>query len=158
MYFFRIKSYFKFINAQDFNQLDFKHQTIMGVLNSSRAVIYTGAKSWKLASLSSMNSKVSFSSSGVTSENKNKSYSCSPILSSKTVTLLKSEILKARCNSSDASDGKNSGFFGPEAAIDKTGKVNRWSMFVPAFMTHLCKLDVLYIHKFIYDSVEALLF
>ena len=123
----------------------------MGVLNSSRAVIYSGAKSWKLASLSSMNSKVSFSSSGVTFENKNKSYSCSPILSSKTVTLLKSEILKARCNSSDASDGKKSGFFGPEAAIDKTGKVNRWSMFVPAFMTHLCKLDVLYIHKFIYD-------
>ena len=127
----------------------------MGVLNSSRAVIYSGAKSWKLASLSSMNSKVSFSSSGVTFENKNKSYSCSPILSSKTVTLLKSEILKVRCNSSDASDGKSSGFFGPEAAIDKTGKVNRWSMFVPAFMTHLCKLDVLYIHKFIYDFVEV---
>ena len=119
----------------------------MGVLNSSRAVIYSGAKSWKLASLSSMNSKVSFSSSGVAFENKNKSYSCSPILSSKTVTLLKSEILKARCNSSDASDGKNSGFFGPEAAIDKTGKVNRWSMFVPAFMTHLCKLDTLCIQK-----------
>ena len=120
----------------------------MAVLNNSRVVIYSGANSWKLASLSSMNSKVSFSSSGVTFENKNESYSGSSILSSKTVTLFKSEILKARFDSSDTSDGKNSGFSGPEAAIDKTRKVKRWSMFVPAFLTHLCTLEVLNIHKF----------
>ena len=112
----------------------------MGVLNNSRVVIYSGANSWKLASLSSMNSKVSFSSSGVTFENKNETYSCSSILSSKTVTLLKSEISKARFDSSDTSDGKNYGFSGPEAAIDKTRKVERWSMFVPAFLTHLCTI------------------
>ena len=117
----------------------------MGVLNSSRVLIHSGAKSWKLASLSSINSKVSFSTSGVAHENKNKLNSCSPLLSNKAVTLLKSEILKARFNSSGASDGKPSGFFGPDAAIDKTGKVNRWSMFVPAFLTHLCKFRIILI-------------
>ena len=111
----------------------------MGVLNSSRTVIYSGAKSWKLASLSSLNSKISLSSSSATSEDNKQSYSCSPLLSNKAVTLLKSNLLKARYNSSNVSEGKSSGFFGPEAAIDKTGKVNRWSMFVPAFATHLCK-------------------
>ena len=30
------------------------------------------------------------------------------------------------------------GFFAPDAAVDKTGKVNRWSMFAPAFVTHVC--------------------
>ena len=51
---------------------------------------------------------------------------------------MKSAILKVRFNSSDVGEQKSSGFFGPDAAIDKTGNVNRWSMFVPAFLTHLC--------------------
>ena len=111
----------------------------MGVLNSSRTIIYCGAKSWKFASVSTINTKISFSSNSGTFEDKKQSYSCSPLLSNKTVTLLKSAILKTRFNSSDVTETKNSGFFGPDAAIDKTGTVNRWSMFVPAFLTHLCK-------------------
>jgi len=33
---------------------------------------------------------------------------------------------------------KAGGFFAPDAAVDKTGKVNRWAMFAPAFVTHVC--------------------
>jgi len=34
-------------------------------------------------------------------------------------------------------EGKG-GLFAPDAAVDKSGKANRWSMFVPAFVTHVC--------------------
>ena len=112
---------------------------IMGVLTSSRSVIYCGSTSWKLASLSSTNTRSRFSSSVDVSKDKDRNSSYSPIFSNSNVSLLKSAILKTRFSSSDASAVKNTGFFGPEAVIDKTGKVNRWSMFVPAFMTHLCK-------------------
>ena len=111
----------------------------MAVLNSGRAAIYCGSKSWKLASISSINTRSLFSSSLSTVKDKGQNDIYSPSLSQKNVSLLKSAILKVRFNSSGTSDQNSSGFFAPDAAIDKTGNVNRWSMFVPAFLTHLCK-------------------
>jgi hypothetical protein len=114
----------------------------MGVLNSGRAVIFCGAKSWKLASISSINTRSLFSSSLGTAKDKGQNDTCSPSLSQKNVSLLKSAILKVRFNSSGVSEQKSTGFFSPDAAIDKTGNVKRWSMFVPAFLTHLCKYTI----------------
>ena len=113
----------------------------MGLLNGSRTIVYCGSKSWKLASLSSTYSKSQFSSID-SHKKKPQINSCSPSLLNDNVSALKSIILQCRFNSSDTSPAKSSGFFGPEAAIDKSGKVNRWSMFVPAFLTHLCKFDI----------------
>ena len=111
----------------------------MGLLSGSRAVIYCGSNSWKLISLSSINTSSRLSSSLTIRKDKHENNNASPILSNENVSLLKSAVLKAGFNSSDVSAEKSGGFFGPESAIDRTGKVNRWSMFVPAFLTHLCK-------------------
>lgn len=100
--------------------------------------MYCGSSTWKLASLSSINTRSRFSSSVDTPKDKDRNGLYNPIFLKSNVALLKSKILKARFSSSDANVTKSTGFFGPDAVIDKTGKVNRWSMFVPAFLTHLC--------------------
>ena len=116
----------------------------MGVLNSGRAVLYCGSKSWKLASISSINTRSLNSSILGTAKDNGQNDRCNHSLSQKNVSLLKSAILKVRFNSSGVSEQKSSGFFAPDAAIDKTGNVNRWSMFVPAFLTHLCKYNLFF--------------
>ena len=120
----------------------------MGLLSGSRAFIYCGSNSWKLLSLSSINTSSRLSSTLTIRKDKDENNNVSPIVSNENVSLLKSAILKARFSSSDVSAEKSGGFFGPEAAIDKTGKVNRWSMFVPAFLTHLCKYKIQYLIPF----------
>ena len=111
----------------------------MGVLSNSRTIMYCGSSTWKLASLSSINTRSRFSSSVDTPKDKDRNGLYNPIFLKSNAALLKSKVLKARFSSSDANVTKSTGFFGPDAVIDKSGKVNRWSMFVPAFLTHLCK-------------------
>ena len=115
----------------------------MGLLSSSRAIAYCGSQSWKLATLSSINTRICFSS-----HEKCQNNSVSGILSNTNVHMLQTTILQTRFNSTNVSSAKQAGLFSPDAAIDKTGKVNRWSMFVPAFLTHICK----YVQKRVDDS------
>ena len=42
------------------------------------------------------------------------------------------------CNNNTKTFSGKGGLFAPDAAVDKSGKANRWSMFVPAFVTHVC--------------------
>merc|ERR1712029_628891 len=52
--------------------------------------------------------------------------------------LSQSLLRAATIHTTQLSHDKSDGLFAPDAAVDKTGKANRWSMFVPAFVTHVC--------------------
>ena len=111
----------------------------MSVLSGSRVIFNCGSQSWKLASLSSINIRCRFSSSiGPSSQKYRKENSFWPTLSSTNVSILGSTSPQNRFNSSRDASTESTGFLSPDAAVDRTGKVNRWSMFVPAFLTHIC--------------------
>ena len=113
----------------------------MGIWSKSRAVITCGTQSWKFAALSSGRGagNAYFTSKSIGTTTNIYSYNPTKPLNLSNTSICSCWLQQIRHNTTDVGAPKEGGFLGPDAAVDKTGKVNRWSMFVPAFATHVCK-------------------